>query len=213
MYVVYALMDPNGYPRYIGKTAQSEINERLRNHLKDKTKCRRVSWLKSLKGVVPKVEILAELANEKDALEEEKYLISLFRYLGADLTNQTDGGDGISGYRHTRETRDKMSKSRKGHFVSEETRRKLSESNRKRTRKRGQWHHTPESKAKLTGRRARKVVDEHGNMFKSVREVAILYGVDRTSIEYAIRKGRATYKIPRLRYASRADLPSDAFLE
>lgn len=170
MYVIYALLDQNGYPRYIGKTAKDDIAERLRNHLKDRTKCHRVSWLKSLKGYVPKVEVLEEFDNEIDALEGEKQLISLLRYLGADLTNQTDGGEGVSGYQHTRETRAKMSRSRKGHLVSQETRHKLSESNRKRVRKKGHWHHTPESKAKITGRTPRKVVDGHGNMFKSVQE-------------------------------------------
>ena len=44
------------------------------------------------------------------------------------LRNQTDGGEGASGWTPSKETRKRMSESHKDKFVSEETRRRMSES-------------------------------------------------------------------------------------
>jgi len=114
IFTVYALLDEKGLLRYIGKT--NNVKERLKKHLREKGKCHRVSWIKSMKnrGTVPTIVPLLEFELEKEALEEEMFLISYFRYLGANLVNGTDGGEGASGYRHTPETKANMSEKRKG---------------------------------------------------------------------------------------------------
>jgi hypothetical protein len=70
------------------------------------------------------VDILAYWPTEAEAFEHEKLLIECFRKMGYNLTNQTDGGEGISGLRHNEETRAKMSTSKKGKKLSAETRAK-----------------------------------------------------------------------------------------
>jgi group I intron endonuclease len=55
------------------------------------------------------VEILAKWPTENEAFEHEKFLISCFRDMGFKLVNLSDGGDGQSGYKHTPETKKKIS--------------------------------------------------------------------------------------------------------
>jgi group I intron endonuclease len=59
------------------------------------------------------VDICAYWETEKEALEHEKFLIQCFKSLTT-LVNKTDGGDGISGYRHSEESKKRMSEIRKG---------------------------------------------------------------------------------------------------
>lgn len=56
------------------------------------------------------VTICAYWDSEEDAHEHEKFLILCFRDMGVRLANMTDGGEGMSGYVKTQETRAKHSK-------------------------------------------------------------------------------------------------------
>jgi group I intron endonuclease len=82
-------------------------------------------------GFVSKV--LAWWESEAEALEHEKLLIASLKDIGVLLCNATEGGDGVSGYKHTQETINHLSKARKGiHFrktyeITEETRSKMRE--------------------------------------------------------------------------------------
>lgn len=84
-----------------------------------------------------------ECSSEEIAFDLEKGLIKCLRRSGVILTNMTDGGEGSSGYVPTEETKRKTSKalvgikrkpefgakisaSKKGHVVSQETRDKIS---------------------------------------------------------------------------------------
>ena len=98
--LIYALSDPaNGNIRYVGKTCYS-LKKRLTEHLRDKTVSYKTNWIKSLvrKGVKPHIEILEDLGNPSD--EEwaiaEKFWIKYLRFLGCDLTNIAEGGEGGS---------------------------------------------------------------------------------------------------------------------
>lgn len=77
--------------------------------------------------------IWAENLSEKEAKEWEIRLIALFktnrcRYRDCEFGyNMTDGGEGMSGYKHTKEAKDKISKVHKGKALSEETRQRISE--------------------------------------------------------------------------------------
>lgn len=50
-----------------------------------------------------------ECSSEEAAFELEKGLIKCLRRMGCELTNKTDGGDGVSGMVHTAETKQKLS--------------------------------------------------------------------------------------------------------
>lgn len=68
---------------------------------------RNAHWHRTEKkhGII--VRIVAHWIDERDAFEHERQLIAEYRAAGHPLCNKTDGGDGISGYRHKPETRAK----------------------------------------------------------------------------------------------------------
>lgn len=100
MFYTYAHYKPDGKLFYIGKGAKNRAYD---------MKMRNVYW----KNVVakygnPTVEILANWKTEEEALDHEKLLISSFKDMGFKLVNLTDGGEGVSGYKHTQEAIQKM---------------------------------------------------------------------------------------------------------
>lgn len=52
------------------------------------------------------VEVCAHWDTEQEAFEHEMFLIKAFRSLGCNLINQTDGGDGVRGLKHSAKTID-----------------------------------------------------------------------------------------------------------
>lgn len=134
-YYVYVWLDPRKQgkykygdhkflhePLYVGKgtgrrlgTSKHEHNPILQN---------------KLQKMKPIILILFNKLTEKKSIELEKLLISLIgrRVNGGPLCNLTDGGDGISGHIHSKETKLKMSEATKNRKpVSEETKKKISE--------------------------------------------------------------------------------------
>lgn len=114
--LIYTLTDPNSLQvRYVGKTTRS-LNRRWHEHLRSKNKSHTVSWIKSLlnKDQRPIIELLDESSQEMWQIDE-KYWISQFKSWGFNLTNDKEGGQGGT---HSEETRQKMSKTRKGRKYS-----------------------------------------------------------------------------------------------
>lgn len=64
-------------------------------------------------------------SDETIAFDLERGLIKCFRRMGVGLTNVTDGGEGVSGLRHTPSLRAQMSKTRKGRVHSDATKAKM----------------------------------------------------------------------------------------
>lgn len=94
---IYALRCPNtGLIRYIGKCVNSK--KRLGVHLADsrRTRNHRTNWLRSLstRGLKPTLEIIARVPADAWQFWERSY-IRLYRCLGFDLVNGTDGGEGF----------------------------------------------------------------------------------------------------------------------
>jgi len=71
-----------------------------------------------------------ECSSEALAFDLERGLIKCLRKMGVDLVNVTDGGEGVSGLRHSEQSRAQMSAKRKGRSLKPETLKKMSESHR-----------------------------------------------------------------------------------
>ena len=125
-YYTYAYLREDKTPYYIGKGKGNRAYRRRKTDIKPpKDKSR--------------ILILKQNLTEQEAFRHEVYMIDVFgrKDLGTGiLYNKTDGGDGVSGYVHTEETKRKLSKSKSGenHYMygkilSVETKKKISKSN------------------------------------------------------------------------------------
>ena len=111
--------------------------------------CRNIHWKRTVSLHGFKSEVLCQWDTEDEAFNHEKFLIKTFRELGHKLVNITDGGEGSSGMKlsdarkqkikehhltrdyatvFTAEARAKIVSTHTGKYVSDETRRKQSES-------------------------------------------------------------------------------------
>jgi hypothetical protein len=146
---IYGLVDPrDGQLRYVGQTSMGFVRPKKLHA----AKCG--SWQKSLKnkGLEPEIIVLEETDDLNCA---EEFWISSFRMIGADLTNMTTGGEGLKGA--TLETRRKMREAKLGRRLTDEHRKKISESCR-RIKKSPK---TVETRAKISASlRGRKASDE-----------------------------------------------------
>lgn len=111
---IYILLDETGSIRYVGKT--NNPVQRFQYHLYTTGRSHKDNWIKSLvdRGHKPVMEIIEEVECEcdEDWHEVEMFYISYMRFLGFNLTNIENGGQGPG--RITKETRQRMSESRKG---------------------------------------------------------------------------------------------------
>ena len=111
-FLIYGLKDPNtGEIRYIGRSCSGLKRPREhscpKNLQSKKTHC--VSWIKSLEGKKPIIEVL-EYGKDSEHLDIlEKSWIKKGRELGWRLTNHTEGGGGTRNYKHTEEAKQKIS--------------------------------------------------------------------------------------------------------
>lgn len=98
---IYALVCPIGKIRYIGKT--NDPDKRLRRHISRakyyETKSHAANWIRSLlkRGEKPEIRVLEEVPDGGDWVSREIATISEYRALGFDLTNATEGGEGVCG--------------------------------------------------------------------------------------------------------------------
>lgn len=101
-HVVYALSDPRTQEvRYIGKTA-TRLEGRLDTHFQPsslKTNTKKDQWLRGMlkAGIAVEVDVLERCSGEEELNQAERFHIASWRFMGARLTNHTDGGDGAIG--------------------------------------------------------------------------------------------------------------------
>jgi hypothetical protein len=95
---IYALVDPTTREvRYIGKS--TDPTKRLSFHLAKrslKTNNPKNLWIRSLvaKDLKPILVVLQKCSDDKWAEAERAWIVT-FRMIGADVTNTSDGGEGV----------------------------------------------------------------------------------------------------------------------
>lgn len=130
---IYALVDPRtNEVKYVGKTCQN-INIRLSSHMRDRRPSKKTNWIKSLSalGMKPVPLILESIncsAEHKEWEESERFWISYLRFIGAKLTNLTDGGEGFHGLIFTETHKKKIGDAHRGRTRSNEMLARMSES-------------------------------------------------------------------------------------
>ncbi len=143
-FYVYFLKRPNGIPFYVGKGNCKGF--RIEAHGLDASSNRGANKFKN--NTIKKIweegnqidyEIVLFTDLEEVAFDKEIELINFYgrKSQGGILTNLTDGGEGLAGYNHSKESKSKMSKMKKGKsngregtHLSEETRHKISKANK-----------------------------------------------------------------------------------
>jgi len=113
---IYILIDPiTDECRYVGKAENA--HKRFIRHIWEAKKPGRKKhlycWISSLldKGEKP-IQIVID--NVQDWKYWEAFYIEYYRYVGCNLTNLCEGGQGNSGYTHTEEWKQMMSEKNKG---------------------------------------------------------------------------------------------------
>lgn len=143
--IIYGLVDPRTQElRYVGKTTQP-LRDRLRLHLSDARRVKRrhvCAWIRSLQRISIAPEIFEIDQARGDWSEREQFWIAYFRSLGCDLTNQTIGGEGVPGRKHTVESRAKMSRIAKIAQADPVARQRKSEAAKR-------MHADPQTKARI----------------------------------------------------------------
>ena len=116
MIYIYTLLDPITYEvRYVGQTKNYKI--RYTTHIRESklNSSHKSNWIKKLyKDNKYLLMDIIDICNKEDYPYYEKYYISLYKLLGYNLLNMTDGGEGISGYKYTLNDRLKRSNRMKG---------------------------------------------------------------------------------------------------
>lgn len=167
-------------PFYVGKGKKyryKQINKSRNSYFKN-----------IIKSVNCEVEIILDKLSEKEAFIKEQEFITLYKSLGYCEANFSNGGEGPSGFRQSKETLDKKLKywtpeireslslkmmgrkgPNKGRIFSQEIRKKNSENR----------------KGKLMGKfnhKSRPIVDSMGNIFDTITSAAKFHKVGRTAI-------------------------------
>lgn len=112
---IYGLLDPrNEIVRYVGFT--SDLKRRYRKHLSD-ARCNRGghrnNWIRKLfsEDILPDIIVLEKVSFEERENREKYWIGKLSKN---NLTNMTEGGEGMSGHKHSLETRAAISDKKRG---------------------------------------------------------------------------------------------------
>jgi hypothetical protein len=130
---VYGLIDPRTrFVRYIGKSTTGM--SRPKAHREPKIRSRNThcaAWVRSLIALGLDYEIcVLETATRETVDDTERWWIAFARACGWDLTNHTDGGDGLTGFKMSPETRAKMSARMKAEMSTPEAKARVSAAHR-----------------------------------------------------------------------------------
>jgi hypothetical protein len=139
-------------------------------------------WTRVFKKYGKVVDIISDSLSLESAKQMEKFLIAS---IGIDnLCNQTLGGEGAFGLKHTEETKRKISISNTGKVVSEQTRAKISAKSKGHPNY--NLSHTEEAKAKMSAAFKGKKRSEY--FCKQVKKSKQGYCPSRQAIENGVQK-------------------------
>ena len=119
-FYTYAYLREDRTPYYIGKGNGDRVYRKRSKGINAPKDKNRIIKLK-------------QNLTEEEAFRHEIYMIAVFgrKDLGTGIIhNKTNGGEGVSGYTHTEETKKKISEIGKGRECKQETRKKLSEASK-----------------------------------------------------------------------------------
>ena len=113
IYKIYILRrDDSDTIKYVGITSgalKSRLNKHYNSiksiHTKNKHK---INWFNENYGNIT-IEKIDEAIDIYDAFERERYWIKYYKNLGNKLINKTEGGEGCFGYKHSKETINRIS--------------------------------------------------------------------------------------------------------
>jgi hypothetical protein len=170
-FYVYKLIS-NNIPFYIGKGKKTETYNRVEYHLKywSHNKNRKLTnKIKKLNGIFD-IEVLFESKNEQECLNLE---IKLIKEIGREnLCNLTNGGEGISGFHHSEETKQKIYIWRTGKSLSVETCKKITQN---KTGNKYKLKNIPEGKIEeiYKSKNIQEVADELNLTFTTVKNYLV----------------------------------------
>ena len=139
-FYVYIHKKPDGTPFYVGKGH----GKRAYNFY-----CRS-EWHKNIVAKYGRNNIIIEIIhclNELQAFDLEKIYIKQLKDGGVNLVNSTDGGEGISGYLHKKDAREKIGLAQRGKVTSDYAKSVSSKIHKGNSYRKGAKH-TSESKEK-----------------------------------------------------------------
>jgi hypothetical protein len=138
-------------------------------------------WTKVFKKYGKIVDIISDNISLDAAKEMEKHLIKSFGVKS--LCNQTLGGEGAFGLKHSDETKRKISEKKKGSKLSDEAKRKIGEKSKGHPNY--NLSHTDEAKAKISAAFKGKKRSEY--FCKRVKEGKVGYKVSQNAHEASIK--------------------------
>jgi group I intron endonuclease len=97
--------------RYVGITRDIKNRHKSHRHSHKYLKSKKAKWIKEVfeSGGDIEMNIIHTSDSEKDSKDKEMFYIKHFKDAGFDLVNSTIGGQGNWGFKHTQESRAKMS--------------------------------------------------------------------------------------------------------
>ena len=182
---------------YVGQTVRS-LSERMAEHARHTE----TAFDKAVKkyGLDAFVVEQIDSASDMDELnQKEIYWISFYNSVVPNGYNMCEGGGNTKGFHHSEESKTKMSEAKADSFFgennpffgkthSEESRQKMS------AKRKGMAHMTPESVQKVRASHYTAKVKnvETGEVFSSVKEAALKYGLKDTHITRVCKGRRKT---------------------
>ena len=203
-FLVYGLLDPiTGCLRYIGKSTSGFFRPTqhfYRSNLKSNT--HKNNWIKGVLniGLKPKIICIHEVDDGEILNQAEQFWIQYYISIGADLTNSTAGGNGLYGYSHkieskqktslaikhlwtTSEYRAKQLKSKNGRILSDNHKNNISKNSKCVSGFKGLKHSTV-----LRKKMGKEIVDQYGTKYISSRDAAERIGVTKSAIQSALKQ-------------------------
>ena len=150
--IIYKATNKVNGKMYIGQTAQS-LNKRISKHINDALNNRYNSYfhraIRKYGKENFKWEIITECNSQEELNKAEVEMIEKYNTFESGY-NLTKGGEGQFGFKHSKETKEKMSKRHKGKRFSEKHRMRLSESHRGEKHNNYGKHFSEETKKRMS---------------------------------------------------------------